>query len=55
VTAANFGANVGISVGDLNADGVLDTLVSVAGGSIELLGVTGAGVNAINQADFILA
>jgi Ca2+-binding RTX toxin-like protein len=55
VTAANFGASVGLSVGDLNADGVLDTLVSVAGGSIELLGVNGVGANAVTQADFILA
>ncbi|HET8746841.1 MAG TPA: calcium-binding protein, partial [Ramlibacter sp.] len=55
ITAANFGASVGISVSDLNLDGTLDTLVSVAGGSIELFGVTGVGANAITQSDFILA
>jgi Ca2+-binding RTX toxin-like protein len=55
ITAANFGASVGISVTDVNADGVLDTLISVAGGSIEALGVNGVGTNAITQADFLLA
>jgi Ca2+-binding RTX toxin-like protein len=55
ITAANFGASVGISIGDLNADGILDTLVSVAGGSIEMLGVTGVGTNVVNQSDFILS
>jgi Ca2+-binding RTX toxin-like protein len=56
ITAGNFAASVGISVSDLNADGTLDTLVSIAGaGSIELLGVNGVGANSISQTDFIFS
>nr|WP_324730758.1 calcium-binding protein [Pseudomonas sp. IT1137] len=47
VTAANFAANV--SIADVGAD----TLVSVGGGSIRLVGINDA--TTITQADFILA
>ncbi|GAB3663126.1 peroxidase family protein [Ramlibacter alkalitolerans] len=55
ITEADFDAQVSISVLDLDGAGALDTLVSVGGGVIELLGVDGTGVNAITQADFLLA
>ncbi|WP_460894949.1 calcium-binding protein, partial [Ramlibacter monticola] len=55
VTAATFGGSVSISVQDIDGVGALDTLISVGGGAIEVLGVNGVGANAITQTDFILA
>jgi Ca2+-binding RTX toxin-like protein len=55
ITAASFGSTVHISVLNIDGVGALDTLVSIAGNTIGLLGVDGVGANVITQADFILA
>jgi Ca2+-binding RTX toxin-like protein len=55
VTAASFGASVAIAVADVDGAGLLDTVVTIGGDSVTLLGVNGVGDNAITQADFILA
>jgi Ca2+-binding RTX toxin-like protein len=54
-SGANFNANVTIITGLFDADGVLDTRVTIGADMITLVGVTGVGSNAISGADFILA
>ena len=55
ITAATFAASVSIAVGQFDGVGALDTRVTIGANNITLLGVTGAGTNAITQADFLLA
>jgi Ca2+-binding RTX toxin-like protein len=55
INAANFPGLVSITVTDIDGLGLLDTLVAIGSDSVALLGVDGAGGNAITQADFILS
>ncbi|NNU43269.1 M10 family metallopeptidase C-terminal domain-containing protein [Ramlibacter montanisoli] len=55
ITAANFAASVAIAVVNIDGVGPLDTLVTIGTNSIGVLGVNGAGANAIGQSDFILS
>ncbi|HLF95631.1 MAG TPA: tandem-95 repeat protein [Methylococcaceae bacterium] len=55
VTAASFGTDVSIAVGQFIAGGALDTQVTIGTDTIVINGVNGVGANAISQADFMLA